>query len=142
MSFTFRAILDWLRAGYPHGVPREDYIALLGVLQRHLTEQEIVEVVDHLQRHRGLDPISPAQIREAIEDLLKGHATEEDIRRVTAKLATAGWPESHAAPRTTAAPGPQVAEEHEAATPVQPQTEQIDPTPTAPYLPTPERRTA
>ena len=41
MSFSFSRILGWLREGYPQGVPREDYIALFGVLQRHLTEEEI-----------------------------------------------------------------------------------------------------
>ena len=38
-------VLDWLRAGYPDGVPQQDYVALLGILRRHLTDEEIVEIV-------------------------------------------------------------------------------------------------
>ncbi|WP_116114755.1 DUF3349 domain-containing protein [Austwickia chelonae] len=140
MSFTFRAILDWLRAGYPHGIPREDYIALLGVLQRHLTEQEIVEVVDHLQRQRGLEPVSTAQIREAIENLLKGQATEEDVQRVTAKLATAGWPTTQGGSSPTAdEDGTEKPEVEPSAGPGVPQ---IGVEPLNQYSSAPERRTA
>ena len=32
-------VLQWLRAGYPEGVPQQDYVALLGILRRTLTPQ-------------------------------------------------------------------------------------------------------
>ncbi len=92
MSFSFRSILHWLRAGYPHGVPGEDYIALLGVLQRHLTEDEIVELVESLRAQRGAEPISEEQVRSSIERHLHGHSSPEDVRRVAAHLAAGGWP--------------------------------------------------
>lgn len=92
MSLTFRSILAWLRAGYPHGVPGEDYIALLGVLQRHLTDDEIVRLVTQLREQRGAEPTSEEEIRRSIEHLLKGHAADEDVRRVSMHLAAAGWP--------------------------------------------------
>ncbi|WP_162562002.1 DUF3349 domain-containing protein, partial [Mycolicibacterium brumae] len=31
-------VLDWLRAGYPNGVPPKDYFPLLALLTRTLTE--------------------------------------------------------------------------------------------------------
>ncbi|HEY5484993.1 MAG TPA: DUF3349 domain-containing protein, partial [Propionibacteriaceae bacterium] len=30
-------VVGWLRAGYPDGVPQQDYVALLGILHRQLT---------------------------------------------------------------------------------------------------------
>lgn len=92
MVFSFSRILDWLRAGYPHGVPGEDYIALLGVLQRHLTDAEIVKVVEQIRGARGEEPIGDDEIRRRIEHLLRGHASEQDVRRVAARLAGGGWP--------------------------------------------------
>jgi hypothetical protein len=38
-NFLSRTV-EWLRAGYPSGVPRQDYVVLLGLLQRKLTEEE------------------------------------------------------------------------------------------------------
>ena len=46
-SFLRRAI-DWLRAGYPAGMPEQDYVALLGVLHRSLTEDEVASIAQEL----------------------------------------------------------------------------------------------
>ncbi|MCA0438413.1 MAG: DUF3349 domain-containing protein [Actinobacteria bacterium] len=92
MSFSFSRILGWLREGYPQGVPREDYIALFGVLQRHLTEEEIVRVGERIRAKNGDAPIDDDQIRRRIEEHLKGHASDDDVRRVAARLAAGGWP--------------------------------------------------
>ncbi|QQR99702.1 MAG: DUF3349 domain-containing protein [Austwickia sp.] len=92
MAFSFSRILDWLREGYPQGVPREDYIALFGVLQRHLTEEEIVKVGEQIRAANGDEPIDDDEIRRRIERHLRGHASEDDIRRVAARLASGGWP--------------------------------------------------
>ncbi|MBW3085524.1 hypothetical protein KEM60_01724 [Austwickia sp. TVS 96-490-7B] len=92
MSFTFRSILDWLRAGYPQGIPQEDYIALFGVLQRHLTEAEIVQAACELREARGEAPPTEDEVRRTIENILKGHAADEDIQRVVSHLAAGGWP--------------------------------------------------
>jgi Protein of unknown function (DUF3349) len=34
-------VVDWVRKGYPTGVPRQDYVVLLGLLRRKLTEDEV-----------------------------------------------------------------------------------------------------
>lgn len=91
MASTFTRILGWLRAGYPEGVPREDYIALFGVLQRHLTEPEIVTLVEQIRAANGDAPISDEEIRRRIGVHLLGHASEDDVRRVATRLTSGGW---------------------------------------------------
>ena len=36
-------VLGWLHEGYPEGVPPKDYFALLALLKRSLTEDEVVK---------------------------------------------------------------------------------------------------
>ena len=69
-NFLTRTV-DWLRAGYPTGVPRQDYVALLGLLRRKLTETEVHKIAQDLasQSQASSDPIStgppaPASIKE------------------------------------------------------------------------------
>ncbi len=82
----------WLRAGYPRGV-QGDYVALLGLLHRHLTDAEIEAVVRHLLADSS-DPqrISERQIRKTIRDTVKEEPNAEDITRVRACLDAVDWP--------------------------------------------------
>jgi hypothetical protein len=36
-------VLAWLHEGYPQGVPPKDYFALLALLKRSLTEDQVVK---------------------------------------------------------------------------------------------------
>ena len=92
-NFLVRAI-DWLRAGYPTGVPRQDYVALLGILRRNLTEDEIRQIARDLaeQSTTGSDPITAEDIEAMVKDAVLQHATPEDVVRVSAHLAAGGWP--------------------------------------------------
>jgi Protein of unknown function (DUF3349) len=87
-------VVAWLRAGYPQGVPQQDYVALLGILQRALTPTELDLVVLELSDRADEDGplITKAMVQERIEDLLKGPSLPEDVTRVSARLAAAGWP--------------------------------------------------
>jgi len=88
-------VLAWLRAGYPEGVPQQDYVALLGLLQRNLTHDELDRVVAELAttaNERDDQMITATQVQARIEDLLKGPATTDDVLRVASRLAAAGWP--------------------------------------------------
>ncbi len=86
-------VLDWLKAGYPQGVPQSDYVALLAVLHRRLTDFEVHVVVDELVRERaGDDEIARHEIEEAISRVAKEQPGEDDIARVTARLGAGGWP--------------------------------------------------
>ena len=86
--------LDWMRAGYPTGVPRQDYVALLGLLRRKLTEPEVRRIAEDLadQSRLTTDPISVADIEAMINDAVLQRATAEDVARVSARLAAGGWP--------------------------------------------------
>lgn len=89
---VIRRVTEWLRAGYPSGVPENDYVAVLALLQRKLTHDEVIEVADRVVlTHPGGGATQDAVIRE-IEDLLEQEATPGDVARVSALLASAGWP--------------------------------------------------
>ena len=93
-NFVTRAV-GWLRAGYPTGVPRQDYVALLGVLRRKMTEDEVRRIAIDLAGRSGVagaDPISAADIEQMISSSLLQTASPEDVVRVSAHLAARGWP--------------------------------------------------
>lgn len=87
-------ILGWLRAGYPNGVPRGDYVALLGILHRQLTTTELDQIVDALKRNaeQGTAAISREDIEQVISARTFQNASPDDIARVSARLAAGGWP--------------------------------------------------
>ena len=92
-NFVTRS-LEWLRAGYPAGVPRQDYVALLGLLRRKLTEEEVHKIAQDLADQSVLagDPISVQDIEEMINDAVLQTPSAEDVARVSARLASGGWP--------------------------------------------------
>ncbi|WP_244255881.1 DUF3349 domain-containing protein [Rathayibacter sp. VKM Ac-2760] len=90
-------VVAWLRAGYPTGVPETDYLPLLGILQRSLTRDELEQVVrellsDAVRADAVGEELSAARMRARIEETLLGPALPEDLVRVSARLASAGWP--------------------------------------------------
>jgi hypothetical protein len=92
-NFLTRAV-EWLRAGYPAGVPRQDYVALLGLLRRKLTEDEVRKIAQDLadQSQQSSDPITTQDIEEMINESVLQEASPEDVVRVSAHLAAGGWP--------------------------------------------------
>jgi Protein of unknown function (DUF3349) len=90
-------VLNWLRTGYPEGVPGTDRVPLLALLRATpLTENQVKEVVRHITA-----PGSPAlaggaitgdEIEEFIAEVSHHDAGPENVHRVAAKLAAAGWP--------------------------------------------------
>jgi hypothetical protein len=92
-NFLVRA-LEWLRRGYPTGVPRQDYVVLLGLLRRKLTDHEVQTIAHDLvvaAEHDG-QPISREDVEAMINDSVLQHASDEDVARVSARLASGGWP--------------------------------------------------
>ena len=83
-------IVDWLRAGYPEGVPEVDYIPLFALLGSQLTDTEVTEIADELAR--GKDLASADAIRKAIGVVTQDKPLDLDITRVRARLAAGGWP--------------------------------------------------
>ncbi len=93
-SGLVQRIVGWLRAGYPDGVPQQDYVALLGILQRSLTPTELDRVVQDLtdDAEAGTAIMTRELVRQRIEDVLQGPPTADDMSRVSARLASVGWP--------------------------------------------------
>lgn len=85
------AVVDWLRAGYPEGVPERDYVPLLALLARRLTPEEVATVAAQL-RDEGRLPVTSTDIGELIMGITDELPREEDVARVRAQLASAGWP--------------------------------------------------
>ncbi|GAA3037168.1 DUF3349 domain-containing protein [Microbacterium dextranolyticum] len=90
------AILRWLRAGYPEGVPPTDYYPLLALLRRTLSSAEFEAVVEALET-RDDAVVRVSDIRAAIEHVTSEPPEEADIRLVASRLAAAGWPLSGSA---------------------------------------------
>jgi hypothetical protein len=93
----FESILNWLRAGYPEGVPGPDRVPLLALLRSTpLTEEQIKDVVRNITAADsgalGDGEITTDEIGEFVSDVTHHDAGSENVARVAAKLAAAGWP--------------------------------------------------
>jgi hypothetical protein len=93
------SILNWLREGYPEGVPGPDRVPLLALLRATpLTEDQIKEVVRNLTADDSPaltdGEIKVDEIEAFITDVTHHDAGPENVRRVAARLAAAGWPPS------------------------------------------------
>jgi hypothetical protein len=91
------SILNWLRAGYPEGVPGPDRVPLLALLRATpLTEEQIKEVVRNITADGSSavvdGSIGEDEIAAFISDVTDHDAGPENVKRVAAKLAAAGWP--------------------------------------------------
>jgi len=84
------SVLEWLRAGYPEGVPEHDYLPLFALLRRKLTEDEVITIAEALSANG--DPTSILAIRTAIAEVTQQAPLDGDITRVSARLAAGGWP--------------------------------------------------
>lgn len=84
-------IVNWLREGYPGGVPEHDYVPLLALLERRLTRSEVKKIAKALRR-ADVSPAGPEDIAEAITSYTHTEPSEQDLRRVRDQLAKKGWP--------------------------------------------------
>ncbi len=89
MNSFINKIVEWLRAGYPEGVPQNDYIPLLALLARRLTPDEVKLVAHELGGRPYFDEIDiGAEIMRITDDL----PAQADVERVRERLAVLGWP--------------------------------------------------
>lgn len=84
-------IVNWLREGYPMGVPEQDYVPLLALLRRRLTGAEVKKVAKAL-RKADISPAGPEDIAAAITRVTNEAPSDDDLRRVRARLTKKGWP--------------------------------------------------
>ena len=92
-----RSLLDWLRAGYPERVPGGERVPLLALLTvAPLSDEQIRHVVGHLTAPGSSVPtqrsIDEAEIQMSIKTITGQDAGPDDVARVAATLAAAGWP--------------------------------------------------
>ena len=97
LASVLNAVLGWLRAGYPDGVPESDYIPLVAVLARRLSTEEVRAVAAELGR-TGQLPVGDVDIGTTIMRVTNELPREEDVDRVRARLALGGWPPAHPHP--------------------------------------------
>ena len=91
------SIVSWLRAGYPEGVPETDYIPLIAVLARRLSNDEVRAVAQELIASGEL-PVDNIDIGTMITRVTDELPREPDVNRVRERLSAHGWP--LAEPRT------------------------------------------
>lgn len=89
MNRFLTAIVSWLRAGYPDGMPPTDYMPVLALLTRRLTTDEIKTVAAEVIKRGSADHIDIGVAITQITDELPSPA---DVERVRQRLATKGWP--------------------------------------------------
>jgi ribonuclease I len=85
-------VLGWLHKGYPEGVPPKDYFALLALLKRSLTEDEVVQAAQHVLKGTNSDEVTEDEIRTAVEQVTAKEPNPEEVHQVAARLASVGWP--------------------------------------------------
>jgi hypothetical protein len=89
----FDSVLNWLRAGYPEGVPPKDYIPVLALLKRSLSEEEVVKAAQAILKQADSDSaVTDLQIEEAIRQVTEKQPNPEEILQVASRLASVGWP--------------------------------------------------
>jgi len=93
---VIRRVLNWLTAGYPKGVPPTERYALIALLHHTLTADEVQEVIATLtaEQSPALEDgvISEDEIRDMITKVAHEAPNESDLRKVSSRLAAAGWP--------------------------------------------------
>lgn len=89
MNGFLSSIVSWLRAGYPEGVPPTDTFAVLALLTRRLSNDEVLAVACELMERGEFDDID---IGVAISKLTDELPSDGDVERVRARLAAHGWP--------------------------------------------------
>lgn len=90
MNDFLNRVVAWLRAGYPDGVPRNDYLPLFALLRRQLTVEEVKFIAEQLASRPGeFDDIDiGSEILAVIDDL----PDPVDVERVRERLIARGWP--------------------------------------------------
>ena len=92
LSDVLMRVVGFLRAGCPEGVPAHDYIPLLALLRRRLSDDEVMAVAAELTSDGSVTPIGGADVGVAITKLTDEMPSSEDTERVKQRLAAVGWP--------------------------------------------------
>ncbi len=89
MNGFLGSIVSWLRAGYPDGIPPTDTFAVLALLTRRLSNDEVLAVAHEVMRRGDFDDVDIGVLITQITDELP---SPDDVERVRLRLAAKGWP--------------------------------------------------
>jgi hypothetical protein len=83
------SIVNWIRAGYPEGIPANDTFPVLAFLTRRLSNDEVKAVAKELMARGDFDNVDIGVLITRLTDELP---SEDDVQRVKERLAAKGWP--------------------------------------------------
>jgi hypothetical protein len=92
LSRLMMRVVGYLRAGYPKGVPAHDYVPLLALLRRRLSDDELMAVATELTSDGSMTPVGGADMGVAITKRTDEMPSPEDTERVGQRLVAVGWP--------------------------------------------------
>jgi hypothetical protein len=95
LSDVLVRVVGFLPAGYPEVVPAHDYVPLLALLRRRLSDDDVIAVAAELMSGRNM-PVDCTDVRVEITKLTDEMPSPEDTERVKRRLAAVGWPVSDA----------------------------------------------
>ena len=84
------SVINWVRTGYPEGVPDVDYVPLFALLGSQLSEADVQTIAQELENQSK--PESADAIKKAIAMVTDHRASDADVARVRSRLAAGGWP--------------------------------------------------
>jgi hypothetical protein len=90
VTALLQSIVGWIRKGYPEGVPQKDYIALLALLKRRVSDREVAQIAAELASVSD-DSEASRIIAAAIEQLTRESPSPADVDRVRERLRAGGW---------------------------------------------------
>jgi hypothetical protein len=79
-ALAISSVIQWLRAGYPEGVPDVDYVPLFALLGSQLSESDVKAIAEELEHMSK--PESAEAIRKAIAMVTDHQASDADVARV------------------------------------------------------------
>ncbi|GAB77925.1 Protein of unknown function [Austwickia chelonae] len=83
--------ISWVRAGYPNGVPDQDYVPLMALLRRRLTDEEVEDLGHELVRN-GVIPADRIDVGAGIMKRTDQVPSPDEMVRVGQRLRSGGWP--------------------------------------------------
>jgi hypothetical protein len=90
ISNVVAKILAFLCAGYPQGVPATDAFALLALLRRRLSDEEVVQIATRLAEHGDLS-VDATDIATMITKVTDQTPSPDEVERVAKHLGSHGW---------------------------------------------------
>ncbi len=97
MPSRIERIVNWLKGGYPQGIPEADYVPLLAVLRRRLGQDEIDELAERIVS-AGLIPAGRLELGAEFLRVTNELPSEAELQRISDKLNESGVEVSYVPP--------------------------------------------